>query len=145
MTNDVEKMHLAFVGCGVMGESMIAGLLRKGIVEPNCISASHPRTARREELSEKYGIGVFAENAEAAGAVCSHKNSAVVICVKPQRLANAVADLVGVLHPTNLVISIVAGLGSKSSRSLGTAKIGRACRIPSQISAGLRPGLAQRR
>ncbi len=56
MTNDVKNMHLAFIGCGVMGESMIAGLLRKGIVGPQKVWASHPRAARREELSEKYGI-----------------------------------------------------------------------------------------
>jgi len=29
MAHDLKKMHLAFIGCGVMGESMIAGLLRK--------------------------------------------------------------------------------------------------------------------
>lgn len=139
MANDVTNIHLAFVGCGVMGESMVAGLLRKGILEPNSISASHPREARRQELSEKYGITVFAENAEAARAASSHENSAVVLCVKPQRLPNVVADLEGVLHPTALVISIVAGARREMlAASLGTAKIVRAMpNTPSQIGAGI--------
>jgi len=139
MTNDVKNMHLAFIGCGVMGESMIAGLLRRGIVEPQKVWASHPRAARREELSEKYGITVFDENAEAARAACAHETSAIVLCIKPQRVAKVVADLEGVLHPNDLVISIVAGARIEQlAGSLGTAKIVRAMpNTPSQIGAGI--------
>ena len=139
MANEVKGMHLAFIGCGVMGESMIAGLLRERIVEPDYVSASHPREARREELREKYGINVFAENAEAARSAVAHENSAVVICVKPQRLANVIADLEGVLHPGSLVVSIVAGARiEKLAGSLGTAAIVRAMpNTPSQIGAGI--------
>ncbi len=139
MANDVKNMHLAFIGCGVMGESVIAGLLKKGMVEPQKISASHPRQARREELNEKYGISVFEQNAEAARSVGSHADSAIVLCIKPQRLAKVVADLDGVLHPHDLVISIVAGARIEHlAGSLGTAKIVRAMpNTPSQIGAGI--------
>jgi pyrroline-5-carboxylate reductase len=139
MANEVKNMHLAFIGCGVMGESMIAGLLRKGIVEPKSISASHPREARREELSEKYDIAVFADNAEAARSIGSHESSAVILCVKPQRLARVVSDLEGVLRPNDLVISIVAGARIEYlAGSLGTAKVVRAMpNTPSQIGAGI--------
>ena len=139
MANELKKMHLAFIGCGVMGESMVAGLLRKGIVDPEHISASHPRAARRQELSEKYGISVFAENAEAARLASSHESSAVVLCIKPQRLAKVIADLQDVLHPNNLVISIVAGARIEYlAGAFGTAKIVRAMpNTPSQIGAGI--------
>jgi pyrroline-5-carboxylate reductase len=139
MANDEEKMRLSFIGCGVMGESMIAGLLRRGIIEPDRICASHPRQARREELSSKYGISVSAENAEAARSVASHENSAVVLCIKPQRLAKVVGDLQGILHPNNLVISIVAGARIEYlAGALGTAKVVRAMpNTPSQIGAGI--------
>ena len=139
MANDVRDMHLAFVGCGVMGESMVAGMLRKGIVEPNSISASHPRETRRKELAEKYGINVFAENAEAAGSACSHTGSATVICVKPQRLGNVVADLDGVLGSADLMISIVAGARiEKLAAAFGTDAVVRAMpNTPSQIGAGI--------
>ena len=89
MANEAKEMHLAFIGCGVMGESMIAGLLRKGIVEPDRISASHPRESRRQELREKYGITAVAENAEATRAAGSHENSVIVICVKPRACTTA--------------------------------------------------------
>src|SRR3982751_4247328 len=109
MANDLKNMRLAFIGCGVMGESMAAGLLGKKLVEPENIVASHPRENRREELSRRYGIRVSRSNAEAAETVNGQENSAVIICVKPQRLERVLDDLRGVLHPDQLVISIVAG------------------------------------
>src|SRR4051812_3785909 len=109
MSNKPDELHLAFIGCGVMGESMVAGLLRREMVKPSNIIASHPRADRRVELKERYGIEITAQNAKAAGETAVHARSAVVLCVKPQRLAAVLADLAGTLHPDQLVISIVAG------------------------------------
>ncbi|MFM9905149.1 MAG: pyrroline-5-carboxylate reductase [Pyrinomonadaceae bacterium] len=139
MANQLKNLHLAFIGCGVMGESMIAGLLRKDLVDPRNISASHPRESRRTELAEKHGIAVFESNAEAAKSVLGRENSAVLICVKPQRLPRVLNDLNGVLHVDQLVLSIVAGATiSHLADELGTAKIVRAMpNTPSQIGAGI--------
>ncbi len=134
MVNELKDLHLAFIGCGVMGESMIAGLLRKGIVAAAQITASHPRESRRAELKERHGIEVFADNAEAVKA-----NSVAVICVKPQRLERVLNDLTGKLHPDQMAISIVAGATiEKLAGELGTAKVVRAMpNTPSQIGAGI--------
>ncbi|HVQ55856.1 MAG TPA: pyrroline-5-carboxylate reductase [Pyrinomonadaceae bacterium] len=139
MANDLKNMRLAFIGCGVMGESMVAGLLRKEIVERTGISASHPRENRRQELKEKYGISVFEGNADAAKTVAGEGNSAIVLCVKPQRLANVLHDLKGVLSADQLVVSIVAGATIDAlSTALGTKRIVRAMpNTPSQIGAGI--------
>ncbi len=139
MANDLKNLHLAFIGCGVMGESMAAGLLRKNLVDPKNVVASHPRESRRKELSEKYGIKVFEHNAEVAKTVVGQENSAVVLCIKPQRLSRVLADLNGILHVDQLVLSIVAGatIGHLADE-LGTAKIVRAMpNTPSQIGAGI--------
>lgn len=132
-------MHLAFIGCGVMGESMIAGLLRKQLVDLANIAASHPRENRRAELADRHGIAVFADNVGAAKFVAGGENSAIVICVKPQRLQRVLDDLKGVLHPDQLVVSIVAGATIEHlADELGTAKIVRAMpNTPSQIGAGI--------
>ena len=139
MERELKDLHLAFIGCGVMGESMIAGLLNNKLVDPVNVAASHPREARRNELAEKYGIAVFESNAEAAKTVAGHDNSAVLICVKPQRLARVLTDLTGVLHLDQLVLSIVAGATIEHlAGSLGTAKVVRAMpNTPSQIGAGI--------
>ena len=139
MGRDLKNVHLAFIGCGVMGESMIAGLLRLDLVDPKNIVASHPRESRRKELAEKHGIAVFEHNADAAQTVIGKENSAVLLCIKPQRLARVLADLNGVLHLDQLVVSIVAGATIEHlADELGTAKIVRAMpNMPSQIGAGI--------
>ncbi len=139
MANDLKNLHLAFIGCGVMAESMLAGLVIKQLVETAKVCASHPRKARRDELSTKYGIQVFESNSEAAKHVSGNDNSAVLVCVKPQRLKGVLDDLAGVLHLDQMVISIVAGARiGHLAEELGTAKIVRAMpNTPSQIGAGI--------
>jgi pyrroline-5-carboxylate reductase len=139
MANDLKNLHLAFIGCGVMGESMIAGLLRKPGIESSNMAASHPRKARRQELKDKYGIAVYESNREAAASIAGLENSAVVLCIKPQRLDRVLDDLKGGLHPDQMVISIVGGATiEKLAGELGTAKIVRAMpNTPSQIGAGI--------
>jgi pyrroline-5-carboxylate reductase len=139
MTNPLKDLNLAFIGCGVMAESMIAGLLNKGLVSAGSIVASHPRADRRNDLETRYGINVFASNAAAARAAASEESSATILCVKPQRLKLVIGDLAGILHPDQLVISIVAGARIEHlAEELGTAKIVRAMpNTPSQIGAGI--------
>jgi len=133
------ELHLAFVGCGVMAESMIAGLLRREALDAKNVTASHPRESRRAELAERYGINTFEHNAEAATAVSDKENSTVLFCVKPQRIARVLLDFDGVLHLDQLVISIVGGARIETlAEALGTAKIVRAMpNTPSQIGAGI--------
>jgi pyrroline-5-carboxylate reductase len=139
MNKELKELRLAFIGCGVMAESIVAGLLRNGVVDASNISASHPRESRCAELAEKYGISVFGDNAEAARAVAGQDNSAVVLCVKPQRLKKVLTNLEGVLHPNDVVISIVAGARIEQlAEALGTAKVVRAMpNTPAQIGAGI--------
>jgi len=134
----LDGASLSFIGCGVMAEAMIAGLLSKNLVKPEQIVGSHPREERREELEAKYGIRLFESNREAAvhhstraalvGASTSSRASAlvsdqaasiandegasisiVVLTVKPQRLGAVLGDLKEGIQPHQLVISIVAG------------------------------------
>lgn len=139
MAKDLKKLHLSFIGCGIMGEAMIAGLLRNGVVEPEQITASHPRESRRTELTARHGIKVFESNADAAKGVSGQQNSAVILCVKPQRLDRVLSDLNGVLNVDQLVLTIVAGATIEHlADELGTAKIVRAMpNTPSQIGAGI--------
>ena len=139
MTDTLESMHLSFIGCGVMAESMIAGLLRQNLIAPDKIFGSHPREARRTELESKYGIRMFESNADAADAVRGSASSAIVLSVKPQRVASVLADLSDSVAPDGLVISIVAGAKIETiSASLKTGRVVRAMpNTPSQIGAGI--------
>ena len=109
---------LAFIGCGVMAEAIMAGLLRQRLVEPAQIVGSHPRAARREELATKYGVRMVESNRAAVEAVGHGAGDArteddggaiVTLAVKPQRLGGVMHELRGLLLQEQLVVSIIAG------------------------------------
>ncbi|HEY8562343.1 MAG TPA: pyrroline-5-carboxylate reductase [Pyrinomonadaceae bacterium] len=139
MENNLSNTKLAFIGCGVMAESIVAGLLRKNLVAPDQIVASHPRENRRRELTEKYGIEVFEENLDAVRHIRVYENSIVALCVKPQRLKGVLEELTDVVLPEQIVLSIIAGARIETiSAALSNRKIVRAMpNTPSQIGAGI--------
>jgi len=139
MSNNLSKTNLSFIGCGVMAESMIAGLLRKNLVAPEQIAASHPRENRRAELNSKYKIRVFESNVEAVGKIRENENSIVALCVKPQRLSGVLDELKRVVSTNQIVLSIIAGARIETlARELNNEKIVRAMpNTPSQIGAGI--------
>ena len=111
-TNPLSNCRLAFIGCGVMAEAIIAGLLRKKLVSAEQIAGSHPRQSRREEMHVKYAVEMFENNRDAVTAVSPETpdaSSIVVFAVKPQRLQRVLQELKGSLVKEQLVVSIVAG------------------------------------
>lgn len=139
MENNLSNLHLTFIGCGVMAESVVAGLLRKNLVSAEQITASHPRESRRKELHEKYGIKVFEKNSEAVESVKPAENSGVFLCVKPQRINSVLEEIKDAVSPGQLILSIIAGAKIEAiSDALKNEKIVRTMpNTPSQIGAGM--------
>jgi pyrroline-5-carboxylate reductase len=100
-----DSLSIAFLGGGVMGEAIVNSLIHALQVPPGQITIAEPLADRRKALVERYGVNVTASNAEAAG-----KADVLVLSVKPQMMAVALADIKGVLLPATLVISIAAGV-----------------------------------
>ena len=138
----LEDCRLAFIGCGVMAEAIIAGLLRKKLVGPDNVVGSHPRQARREELHVKYGIEMFEHNRDAALAAApteTHSGSMVILAVKPQRLTKVLHELKGSIHADQLVVSIVAGakIQTITDELLHAAVVRTMPNTPAQIGEGV--------
>ena len=141
-TNPLSNCRLAFIGCGVMAEAIIAGLLRKQLVTPEQIVGSHPREARREELHAKYGIEMLEQNKDAALKVYpdeSDAGSVLVLAVKPQRLRRVLEELKGSLHQDQLVVSIVAGakIETIADELLHASVVRTMPNTPAQIGEGV--------
>ena len=124
---------VAFVGAGVMAESMIAGLLKRGLVGPDRIVASHPRADRRKRLEDRFGIRAVEGNREAAAGA-----DLVMLTVKPQVLGQVVKQLHGRLEPRQVVASVIAGASIDTlRRGLGHDAIVRVMpNTPAQIGEG---------
>src|SRR5260370_2634280 len=139
--SSLHDTSLSFIGCGVMAEAIIAGLLRRKLVAPAQIVGSHPRAVRREELETKYGIRVAESNREAVtpGDDRAGDSSIVILAVKPQRLGTILSELRGRLGPEQLVLSIVAGAKIETVASeLSHPLVARAMpNTPAQIGQGM--------
>jgi pyrroline-5-carboxylate reductase len=126
--------RLAFVGAGVMGESMIAGLLKEAMIPADHIVASHPRADRRQKLVERFGIRTTESNREAAESA-----DLVLLTIKPQVLHSVMRQLCGGLQPHQVVISVIAGAPiDVLVRGLGHEEVVRVMpNTPAQIGQGM--------
>lgn len=101
---DFSNKKLAFIGAGVMGGTLIHGLLNKDLVTPEQIFAADPNEVRGRELMDKLGIQHTTSNQEAA-----EDADIIVIGVKPQQIERALHEIRGRVDGAGLVLSIVAG------------------------------------
>jgi pyrroline-5-carboxylate reductase len=97
-------MKIAFIGGGNMAEAIISALLSSKLAVPQDLAVSDVSQARLDYLRQKFGMAVAAENRQ----VITGKEI-VILAVKPQVLAEVMSDLRGLVKPTQLVISIIAG------------------------------------
>jgi pyrroline-5-carboxylate reductase len=130
----LSEKTIAFIGSGVMAEAMITGLLRKEVASAEKIIASGPRQERGDYLQKEYGVHTTTENSSAL-----QNADIVVMSVKPQMLAQVMAELKGRLLQDALVLSIVAGAKiSTIERGLGHKPIARSMpNTPAQIGEGI--------
>ena len=86
-----------------MGETLLSGLVRAGRrVDRLLVGEKRPERAR--ELEERYGVAVVA-NVEAA-----RKADTVALVVKPQDMADVLAEIAAELRPGQLLVSLAAGI-----------------------------------
>jgi pyrroline-5-carboxylate reductase len=140
--NTLSNCRLGFIGCGVMAEAIITGLLRRKMVGPDQIVGSHPRLARREEMHVKYGVEMFEGNRDAVSATYPEEpdeSSLIVLAVKPQRLYRVLEELKGALVKEQLVISIVAGakIETIAEELLHASVVRTMPNTPAQIGEGV--------
>jgi len=130
----LQDLHIAFIGAGMMGEAMLAGLLKEELVAAGQIIATGPREDRRSYLHERYGVRVTGDNRYAA----EHADI-IVFGLKPQTLPKVLPALRGAVKPEDLVLSIIAGAPISAFRdALTHANIVRAMpNTPAQIAEGM--------
>lgn len=93
----------AILGAGVMGETLLSGLVRAGRPVGDLL-VGEKRAERARELSERYGVAVVS-NVEAARVA-----DTVAIVVKPQDMSDLLEEIAPELRPGQLVVSLAAGI-----------------------------------
>ncbi|MDQ3094484.1 MAG: pyrroline-5-carboxylate reductase [Actinomycetota bacterium] len=96
-------MSVAILGAGVMGGTVVSGLLRAGRAAGTLL-ISERRPNRAGELRERYGVEVVS-NVEAAT-----RAATLVLVVKPQDMPDLLDEIAPVVRPDQLVVSLAAGI-----------------------------------
>ncbi|MBM3944989.1 MAG: pyrroline-5-carboxylate reductase [SAR202 cluster bacterium] len=127
-------MKITFIGGGIMGEALMAGLLRAKLAAPADIAVSEPVEARRKRLADTLRI-----RAEATADAIVSGADLVVLAIKPQNLADVMPGLGKLLTKGQTVASIIAGARIDTlSKGLGTNAVIRIMpNTPAQIGAGM--------
>jgi pyrroline-5-carboxylate reductase len=93
----------AILGAGVMGETLLSGLVRAGRRVDNLL-VGEKRAERARELEDRYGVAVVS-NVEAA-----RTSDTIALVVKPQDMGDVLEEIAPVLRPGQLLVSLAAGI-----------------------------------
>lgn len=96
------EKQVAVIGAGVMGEALIAGLLKYGI-PANAITISEKRVDRAREIFNRYQV----PSADIAANVA--KSDLILLVVKPQDMESTLSEVRNAIGKGSLIVSFVAG------------------------------------
>ncbi|OLT54240.1 pyrroline-5-carboxylate reductase [Cellulosimicrobium sp. CUA-896] len=133
-TDSPHRPRLAVLGAGVMGETVLSGALAGGW-EPGEVVATVRRPARGDELAERYGVEVTADNVTAARGA-----GVVVVAVKPKDVDALLAQVRDAVAPGTVVVSVVVGLPTafyEQRLPAGTPVVRVMPNTPSVVGAGV--------
>ena len=125
---------VALIGCGNIGEALLAGLLADGLATPADLWATDVVQDRLMALRNRYGIRTGHDNAEAAS-----WGDVVVLAVKPQIVDLVLDGLKDRVPERALIVSVAAGipLARIAARLGGNRKLVRVMpNAPALVRAG---------
>jgi pyrroline-5-carboxylate reductase len=132
-TSATSSHPLAILGAGVMGETVLSGLLRAGW-HVDQIVATDRRLERQLELTTRYGIKML-ENTEAVA-----EAETVILVVKPQDMNDLLNEISQSIKPGALVVSLAAGVDTafiESRLPEGVAVVRVMPNTPAQVDEGM--------
>jgi pyrroline-5-carboxylate reductase len=93
----------AIIGAGVMGETLLSGLIRAGRPTSELL-VGEKRPDRARDLAERYAVAVVS-NLEA-----TRRADTVALVVKPQDMGAVLDEIAPAVRPGQLVVSLAAGI-----------------------------------
>jgi pyrroline-5-carboxylate reductase len=93
----------AIIGAGVMGETLLSGLVRAGRPVAELL-VGEKRSERARELEERYGVSVVSNLDATRGA------DTIALVVKPQDMGSLLDEIGPSVRPGQLVVSLAAGI-----------------------------------
>jgi pyrroline-5-carboxylate reductase len=124
---------VAIMGVGVMGSTLLSGLLRAGR-NPADLVITGRNVDRADELAGTYGVRRMSNVEAAAGA------DTLVLVVKPQDMGGLLAEISDHVRPGALVVSLAAGITTgflEERLPAGTAVVRVMPNTPALVDEGM--------
>lgn len=116
MGSGLSGKRIAILGAGKMGGILLKALLEKGLLAPKATSATVQHEERARALSKQLGITVGTDNLAAVRGA-----DIVLICVKPQIVADVIKQIRPNISKKQLIISLAASVAtSHIEKALGS-------------------------
>src|SRR5207237_3389646 len=100
-----ENKRIAVLGAGKLGEALITGMLDAEVVSRRQFIATAAHKERVDQLQTKLDIETTLSNGEAV-----RKAHLVLLCLKPQTVAEVLRQVAEDLTPNHIVISVAASV-----------------------------------
>lgn len=95
---------IGFIGCGNMGQAMIGGIVRSGLVSPEQVYAADPSEQNLTHVQEEYGICITQDNL-----IPAKKCDIIVLSVKPYLYADVIEEIRDTVKEDVVIVMIAAG------------------------------------
>ncbi|MCS6861180.1 MAG: pyrroline-5-carboxylate reductase [Abditibacteriales bacterium] len=109
---------IAFIGAGAMGEALMGGWIRAGVVARENIVAADVVADRLRYIAEQLQVRTTMDNVEAVSGV-----DVVLLAVKPHVVAPVMAQIAPTLTPQHTLLSIAAGITTQAIEKHLTAPV----------------------
>jgi pyrroline-5-carboxylate reductase len=116
----LNSRKIGVIGGGKMGSVVIHGIVTHGLASPGDVIVADVAKERLEELSGRYGIATTDDNGKAA-----RRADVIILAVKPQIMAEALAQIAALVTPRKLIVSIAAGISTDFIES----RLGKGARV----------------
>lgn len=124
---------VAILGTGVMGSTLLSGLIRSGR-DPAELIITGRNVERTQQLAAKYGVALMS-NADA-----SQRADTLVLVVKPQDMEGLLAEVRSHVQHGALVVSLAAGITTgflEERLPVGTAVVRVMANTPAMVDEGM--------
>ncbi|RKY71792.1 MAG: pyrroline-5-carboxylate reductase, partial [Candidatus Latescibacterota bacterium] len=101
----IQNKRIAIIGVGNMGEALVGGIVKTGLVDPARIVAFDADRERLKTISEKWEIAAANDNTEAV-----RNSDVILLAVKPQTIPAALDEIRSIVTPGQMLLSIAAGV-----------------------------------
>lgn len=100
---------VGFIGCGHMASAIIKGILSSGFFSADAVIASEMNEEFAQNRAKELGINVITDNK-----ILAKSCDVIVLATKPNAITEVLSGIKDVLSADKLIISIAAGVSTKT-------------------------------